>query len=342
MNYKIMLVDDEPANLRILERLFRAEYNVVTAESGAEALELLGQHDIALIISDQRMPVMTGIDFLKKAAEMRPHTVRIILTGYTDVNALVEAINSGVVYKYATKPWVNEDLQQTVRRAVQHYETIKAQHGLKLQNERLERRQQATFDNFVKIVVRLLDLKEPDLQNHVRQTAESAVTVGQKLNLPLAELKQISVAALLHEFAHVGVPNQIIDKVAELNEQQRQLLTKNFERELDLLASVPDLEDIVSVIRAIDERFDGSGFPDALAGEQIPLHTRIIAVADAYEEMIFRRGAQPNLTHAEALTRLASFAGNRFDPEIVEIFCELKTNGSFGEAEIRREMSLVE
>src|SRR5687767_320647 len=125
MSYKILIVDDEAANLRMLERLFRQEYSVITATSGAEALELLRLHDAALIISDQRMPSMTGIEFLKRSAEMRPHTVRIILTGYTDVNALVEAINSGVVYKYVTKPWVNEDLQLTVKRALQHYETLK-------------------------------------------------------------------------------------------------------------------------------------------------------------------------------------------------------------------------
>ena len=114
MDYKILIVDDEPANLRLLERLFRRDYQIISAASGLEALELLKLHNIALIISDQRMPGMTGIEFLKQAAEMRPATVRIILTGYTDVNALVEAINSGVIYKYATKPWVNEDLKQTV------------------------------------------------------------------------------------------------------------------------------------------------------------------------------------------------------------------------------------
>jgi CheY-like chemotaxis protein len=120
MLYKILFVDDETANLRVLERLFRNRYEVINASSGPEALQILATHDVALIISDQRMPDMTGIDFLKRAAEMRPQTVRIILTGYTDASALVEAINSGVVYKYVTKPWVNEDLMQTVKRALQH------------------------------------------------------------------------------------------------------------------------------------------------------------------------------------------------------------------------------
>src|SRR5215216_4382397 len=123
MPYKIMIVDDEPANLRLLERLFRRDYQVISAGSGEEALRLLEQHDVALLITDQRMP---GIELLKRTAPLRPHTVRIILTGYTDVTSLVEAINCGEVYKYVTKPWNNDDLRQTVSRAIEHYETTKA------------------------------------------------------------------------------------------------------------------------------------------------------------------------------------------------------------------------
>lgn len=134
---KIMVVDDEPANLRLLERLFRQDYNVLTAESGEEALQLLGQHDAALLITDQRMPGMTGVELLKHTATIRPHMVRIILTGYADVDTLVEAINSGLVYKYVTKPWNNEELRLTVNRALEHYETNKARHELEMTNQRL-------------------------------------------------------------------------------------------------------------------------------------------------------------------------------------------------------------
>jgi DNA-binding NtrC family response regulator len=137
VSYKIIVVDDEPANLRLLERLFRRDYEVITAESGEAALRLLDQHDTALLITDQRMPEMTGVELLNQTATMRPHMVRIILTGYTDVDALVEAINSGLVYKYVTKPWDNEELRLTVSRALAHYETTKARHELEMMNQRL-------------------------------------------------------------------------------------------------------------------------------------------------------------------------------------------------------------
>lgn len=137
MSYKIIVVDDEPANLRLLERLFRQDYQVVTVTSGEEALLLLDQHDAALLITDQRMPGMTGVELLKHTATIRPHMVRMILTGYTDVDALVEAINSDLVYKYVTKPWNNEELRLTVSRALEHYETTKARHELQMTNQRL-------------------------------------------------------------------------------------------------------------------------------------------------------------------------------------------------------------
>jgi two-component system response regulator HupR/HoxA len=135
-----MLVDDEPANLRTLLRLFRDEYQVFAVGSGDQALNLLGQHDVAVMISDQRMPNMTGIQLMTKAVELRPQMVKILLTGYTDVEALIESINSGLVYRYVTKPWNNDDLKLTVKRAMDHYETIKANHLIAMENGRLRSR----------------------------------------------------------------------------------------------------------------------------------------------------------------------------------------------------------
>ena len=140
MKYKIMIVDDEPVNLRTLERVFRQHYHVVTAESGPEALNLLEQHDVAVIISDQRMPEMTGIELMKRTVALRPQMVRILLTGYTDVSALIEAINCGLVYRYLTKPWDNDDLRQTVGRALETYEMMKSKHLLGMENQRLRAR----------------------------------------------------------------------------------------------------------------------------------------------------------------------------------------------------------
>lgn len=140
MSQKILIVDDESANLRSLERIFRNEHSVLTAQSGPEALALLEQHDVALLISDQRMPGMMGIELLLKTVALRPHMVRILLTGYTDVSTLIEAINCSYVYKFVTKPWNNDDLCVTVSRALEHFEANKTRHNLEMMNRRLRER----------------------------------------------------------------------------------------------------------------------------------------------------------------------------------------------------------
>jgi len=118
MRHTILAVDDEPANLRMLERLLRKEYAVLTATSGPEALELLRHEPVSLIITDQRMPGMTGTELLSHSIQTNPDAVKIILTGYTDVDALIEAINCARVYKYVSKPWDPIMLQETIRQAL--------------------------------------------------------------------------------------------------------------------------------------------------------------------------------------------------------------------------------
>ncbi len=123
---KMLVVDDEPDNLDLLYRTFRRDFQVLKAESGVRALELLAQEgEVAVIISDQRMPEMKGTEFLSRTVPEFPDTVRIILTGFTDVEDLVEAINSGQVYKYITKPWDPDELKAVVQRAAETYDLLK-------------------------------------------------------------------------------------------------------------------------------------------------------------------------------------------------------------------------
>jgi CheY-like chemotaxis protein len=122
---KMLVVDDEPDNLDLLYRTFRRDFQVLRAESGIQALEILeAEGEVAVIISDQRMPEMKGTEFLSKTVPQFPNTVRIILTGFTDVEDLVEAINSGQVYKYITKPWDPNELKAVVQRAAETYELL--------------------------------------------------------------------------------------------------------------------------------------------------------------------------------------------------------------------------
>lgn len=126
----VLCVDDEVHVLRSLERLLRKEeYRVVTAEGGTEGLAVLGREPVQLILSDQRMPRMTGVEFLQKAKEIRPEAVRVILSGYADVGVVVDAINKGEVYRFLTKPWSDQELKNVIAECLGHYEIIERSRG---------------------------------------------------------------------------------------------------------------------------------------------------------------------------------------------------------------------
>ncbi len=127
IRYKILLIDDESEVLNALNRILSKEYAVSIAKSGGEALKILVQHrDLALIVCDQRMPEMTGVEFLKSAKVISPKAIRILLTGYSDIEAVIAAINEGAVYRYLTKPWEPEILKQEIKNALEYYEFLKS------------------------------------------------------------------------------------------------------------------------------------------------------------------------------------------------------------------------
>ncbi len=303
MQYKILVVDDETANLRLLERLFRGTYEVHSAPGAAEALEMLSVHDISLIISDQRMPGMTGIEFLKRAAEMRPQTVRIMLTGYSDAEALVEAINSGAVYKYLTKPWVNEELLQTTKRALQHYESLRAQRQLQVQHERLRNRVSELKETVLNLVGELLAGERSDLKDIAFKRRETVIKIGKITGVDAEQLEPLGLAAFLFDPA--------VRNSADGNSER-------FSALLTDLAAAPEFEEAYSILSYAQENFDGTGDPNGYSGDEIPLAARVLAVADAAVRFSDITKAEPS---GDIATGLRAISGSRLDPELVEAYC---------------------
>ena len=328
MTYKILFVDDEPANLRLLERLFRRDYSVLTASSGPEALQLLGQHDVALLVTDQRMPGMTGTELLKQLGDTRPHMARMILTGYTDVGALVEAINCGQVYRYVTKPWDNDDLRLTVARAVEHYETNRSHHELDVANRRLALRLREMTQSLVRTISDALEARDPFLYGHARRVSGYAGAIGRRMHLSVAVLEKLTLAALLHDVGKIGTPDSILLKPAALTAAEQAVVRLHAERGARVLAAVPEMEEVAAAMRHHHENYDGTGYPDGLAGEKIPLAARVIRVADAYDAMTSPRPFRDAFGHEAAVAELLHEAGTMFDPEVVEAFCKLEALSS--------------
>ncbi|HEX5707131.1 MAG TPA: HD domain-containing phosphohydrolase [Pyrinomonadaceae bacterium] len=324
MPFKILLADSDPVNLRLLESLFLEEYEVLTAPSGSSALCVLAQHDVALLITEQRLPDMTGIELLKRTASMRPHMVRIILTGYADAEALVEAINCGQVYRFVTKPLDNEDLQLTVARALQHYEVIKLRYEVSETNKRLAQRLRATTRAVIRAIADTLEAKDHHVYGHARRVSGYAVAIGRRMRLSGGRLEQLSLSALMHDVGKIGTPDAILLKSAALTEEEHATVRLHVLRGARLLAAVPEMEEVAATVRHHHEDFDGCGYPDRLAGDEIPLASRIIRVADAYDAMTSPRPFRSALSHEAAVEELMKESGTQFDPEVVRAFCELK------------------
>lgn len=321
MTYKLLIVDDEQANLRLLERLFSSEYECFIASSGPAAIKVLEQHDVAIIITDQRMPGMSGIELLKATATLRPHMVRILLTGYTDVDALVETINCGLVYMYFTKPWNNDDLKLKVMRARDHYENNRKRSSLVLANERLGQTVQALTLGIVKSLVEMARSRNEDEYNHALRVCKHTSAIASKLDLSEKEINELATAALLH---NLNLSEGLITPRNRGGVESAALQT-HAECELGLLESIPELANVADMIRMQRENFDGSGSPTGLGAEQIPLGSRIIRIADEYDLLLRPKASAPML-HAEAMRFLSQRSGKQFDPAVVEVMSQLSPN----------------
>jgi response regulator RpfG family c-di-GMP phosphodiesterase len=321
MTYKMLIVDDELANLRLLERLFSRDYECLTATSGSDAIRLLEQHDVAILLTDQRMPEMTGIELLRHTSLSRPHMVRILLTGYTDVEVLEEAINSGLVYMYVTKPWDNEALKLKISRACDHYESNKKGSSLVMANERLLGRLREIKLQVVASLGEMLQVRDEYAYSHAVRVNDYAGAIAQQMGLPESDIEELSAAAMLHNLGEVNQKSSAGGRSP--SDAPMMFAQAHAESEARLLAAIPELANVSDVVRFHRENFDGSGSPTGLFSEQIPLLSRILRVAVEYDLMIQPKPPAASMRHEEAMRFLSQRSGKQFDPQIIEIMSQL-------------------
>jgi response regulator RpfG family c-di-GMP phosphodiesterase len=346
---EILFVDDEKNVLQSLRRLcIEGNYSVILANSGEEALEILKNNpNIGLIVSDQRMPAMTGSEFLEKAKEMLPDTVRILLTGYADINAVADAINKGGAYRYITKPWNDEELLQIIGDAVRRYSLIKEnkrlqeiikkqneelkkwnsqleyfvqEQTLEIQNknkelEKLNKNLKVNFKNSIHAFSSLIELRDKKTGNHSRNVAEMSTKIARAMNLSAGEVETIAIAALLHDIGKIGIPDvALLLEIDEMDTEARNEYMQHPVRGQAAIDSVEDLREAGVLIRHHHEWHNGMGFPDKLSGEKIPVGARIIAITD-FIEREFRKLNADNAIQL-VLDKIKKEFGKRFDPQI--------------------------
>lgn len=319
MRHKILLVDDEEANVRLLRRVLSDEYDTVEALNGQEALKMLKEHeDISLIITDQRMPGMTGVQLLKESLAIRPDAIRILLTGYTDVQALIDAINSGHVYKYVPKPWDRDELKLTVKRALEAYDLKQRNTQLVVELTGALSQLEEVSLGTIRALADALDAKCDYTSGHSLRVSQYALLIGKTIGLTNEELRDLELGAVLHDIGKIGVPESILWKPAKLTPEETEIMSEHPVKSAQIIGDLPSLQKAKRFVLHHHEFMDGSGYPSKLAGEEIPLGARILLVADAYDAMTSDRPYRKAIGHERAMAELKKCAGRQFDPKLVE------------------------
>ncbi len=315
----VLFVDDEEQILLALKRLFKFEpYTVQFASSGASALELLASssEEVEVIISDQRMPNMNGTEFLIKSRETAPKAVRMLLTGYSDMQVTIDAINKGGATRYISKPWENQELLEIVRSAVEKYRED-VQSALESRNL-LEKQQQdqEQFRSLFDFLAGFVDLNAVTSKRHAMRTAELAVGISVSLGLTPAELEKVRMAALMHDIGLNALSSDGGEMSPEcMTDAQYALFRSHPVIGQSMMRTVESLNDIGVIVRHHHENYDGSGFPDGLAGSDIPLGAAIINLAGSVESDVARYSGK--LPLAQILEKVAARGGTEFDPKLI-------------------------
>lgn len=346
----VLCVDDEPNILAALRRTLRAlDVVVVSATGGDEALELLDRVQVDVVVSDMRMPGIDGAQLLEQVHERWPQTARILLTGYADTASAAAAINRGRIFRYLQKPWHDDELRGAVHEGLERIalqrerdrllELTKAQNGelqalnttlearveartadLAAANDKLQRRYLKT----VKVFSNLLELRSGLLAGHGRRVADTARDVARAMALPEEQVLQIFVAGLLHDVGMIGLDDRALAKpFALLTPEERTIYQEHPLRAEQSLLALDDMQPLLPLIRSHHERFDGQGYPDALAGSAIPLGARILAVADAFDELQSTQLASVAASREEARKLMRAARGTQFDPEVLDVFLQI-------------------
>ena len=353
----LLCVDDERNILSSLRRVFRKSgYHVEVAEGGRAGLEILAKTPANVVISDMRMPEMDGAKFLTEVANRWPDSIRILLTGYSDMESTISAVNQAGIYRYINKPWNEDDLRLTVAQGLEQQGLKREQRRLqRLTNEQNEQLKALNDSLEEKVEARTADLQEAaklleqsnaSIQsnyrsviegfsqlikirasfspNHSNQVAEHALALAKQGGLEERELEDVYFAALLHDIGEIGLPGDLIRSPHNLRSpDQQQRMREHPILGASVLMSMPFLEGTARLIRSHHEAFDGSGYPDKLSGESIPRGARIINLVNDYDDMLSGKTlGHPNGVF-ETRDWLKSEAGKRFDPTLVSSFLEV-------------------
>ena len=304
MHDKILLVDDDQNLLDSLKRQLRKKFRIETALGPGEGLAaIIANGPFAVIVSDLRMPVMDGIQFLAKAKVTSPASVRIILTGNADLQNTVRAVNKGNIYRFLTKPFPTESLTTVLQQAIRHYRLVIAEREL------LEK----TLKGSINVLTELLSMLSPEAFGRSSRIKRYACQVASLLGV--TDIWKIDTAAMLSQVGCITVPEQVLNKVdsgLKLTEEEECLFKAHPRIASDLLSHIPRMNEVADIIANQNQHFDGASVSESgLTGKQIPIGARILKVVLDFD-LLESKG----LTKGKALKELDRRPG-WYDPNVL-------------------------
>ncbi len=320
-----LVVDDQPRLRSALSRfLLGVGYRCLEAGSGPEAIAVLENEDVAVLISDVRMPGMDGLELLRVTRRRWPDLAVIMVTGVADVETAVDCLRVGAV-DYVTKPYQLDELRARVAQAAEKRRLVIENRRYQSQLADLVRQQAVRIEELflegIQSIVHALEAKDPYTQGHSARVSTYSGAIARTMGLADEQIQLIELGAEMHDVGKIGVDDTILNKRGRLTSEEYTAIMEHTvigARILEpLMKNAPAA---LNIVRSHHERVDGRGLPDGLAGKNIPLEARIVAVADAFDAMTTGRSYRPGMAPADAFAELHAESGTQFDAAAVEAF----------------------
>ncbi|MFH0769276.1 MAG: HD domain-containing phosphohydrolase [Chloroflexota bacterium] len=320
----ILIVDDEKAIRRLLYQKLSGEgYQCQEAGNAEQALDALKKEPVGLVLLDIKMPGKSGSELLPEIKAGFPDTAVVMATATTDTNIAIRCMKQGA-YDYINKPFNLDDVLLSVERALEkrRLELENREYRKHLEDKVAEQAEKirVSFLNALRALAYALEAKDGYTSGHSRRVADISASIARELGLPQESIDRIVLAALVHDIGKIGVRESVLNKPGRLTREEFQHVQKHPEVGERILSPIAGDEEILKFIRNHHGRFDGTGYPDGLKGEQIPLGARILAVADAYEAMTSERPYRKAMSEEAACFELECCKETQFDPEVVSAF----------------------
>ncbi len=330
----LLVVDDDLAVCRLLsEGLSQQGFNCRMCSSGEKALELLERETFDLVISDLRMPGMSGLVLLEKACKKYPRTAFLMVTGVDDIHVGIDAMKQGAA-DYLVKPFQLDVVAASVTRALEkkrlELELEKYRQDLEeMVDQRTKQLQvalkriESTYDETLEALGAALDLRDTETAGHSRRVSRYCLEMAKAMGCPTEHMKQIERGAHLHDIGKIGIPDAILLKRSKLTSEERSKMETHVRIGYKLVSRIAFLAPAAEIVLTHQERYDGTGYPQGLVGKEIPLGSRIFAVADTLDAMTTDRPYRQALPLSVARGEILRESGRQFDPEVVGVFLSI-------------------